>query len=549
MKTIVLKYSLSIIVAVIILAACEDSWNEHYTQDEQIVNNDNIEVVNMNAADFLKSKPNFSSLYKLFEDEGVISLIKEKDLLYTLLVIDNGSITGNPPSDDNEYLAKSHISDISLSPSNLYDGQRILMWNGKYLNVSKVENENNESTISFNGTKVKKITKVNDGYIYEIENYVNSPKSMFELIEDLNDDHSIFREMILSRNQMTFDREASLPIGVDNTGSTVYDSVFIVTNPYFDNINFDLTSEALTATMLVFSNDVVEKALTEATENLATWGLQREDSILSNWILEAAFYDLRLTKQDFDENIDLTSIFDRQWRTTVQNVDLDNPISMSNGVAYNVTDFKIPTNILIYRIKDYMKWYEFLSDTEKSKYFDADNLTYDKCNTDVDEWSGWPGVYPNITNRVLMYNLTDKERKEYTLNFTGIQYSEVTQIAKPYLVPPGEYDLCLGFKQKLGHDVDITFNGEFVGTITTSQLTTTTFHYDRGGQGYPEGYTTSKATHSKKSNYDRDGGKVGTVIIGGNEPVEVKITFHGSNVDNGKTLFHHWTLKPTVNCY
>jgi hypothetical protein len=549
MKTTILKYSFSLLIAALIFNACNDSWDEHYNQDEQIVNNDNIEVVKMSVVDFLKSKSNFSSFYKLFEDEGLINDIKEKNLLYTLLIVDNSSMTGNPPSDDTEYLAKSHISDISLSPSNLYDGQRILMWNGKYLNVSKVENENKEFTISFNGAKVKKITKVNDGYIYEIEDFVDSPKSMFELIKDLNEDYSIFRDMILSRNQLTFDREASLPIGVDNTGSTVYDSVFIVTNPYFDAINFDLNSESLTATMLIFPNDVVEKALTEAVKNLASWGLQREDSVLSNWILEAAFYNQRLTKQDFDENIDLSSIFKRQWRTTVQNVDLDNPVSMSNGVAYIVTEFKIPTNVLIYRVKDYMKWYEFLSDTEKSLYFDADNLTYDKCNTDVGEWSGWPGVFPNITNRVLMYNLTDKERKEYTLNFTGIQYSEATQTAKPYLIPPGEYDLCLGFKQKLGHDVDISFNGEFVGTVTASQLTSTTFHYDRGGQGYPEGYSTSLATNSKKGNYDRDGGKVGTVIIEGNEPVEVKITFQGLNVGNGKTLFHHWTLKPTNNCY
>ena len=549
MKTTILKYSLSILIAAFIFTACDDSWNEHYNQDEQIVNNNNIEVVKMNAGDFLKSKSNFSSFYKLFDEEGLINSMKDKNLLYTLLVVDDGSLSGNPPSEDKEYLAKSHISDISLSPSNLYDGQRILMWNGKYLNVMKVENENKEFDIWFNGTKVKKITKVNDGYIYEIEKYVDSPKSMFELIEDLNEDHSIFRDMILSRNQLTFDRESSLPIGVDNTGSTIYDSVFNVTNPFFDAINFDLTSESLSATMLIFSNSIIEKALTEAKKNLSAWELQREDSILSNWILEAAFYDQRLTKQDFDDNTDLTSIFKKQWRTTVQHVDLNNPVSMSNGVAYNVTDFKIPTNILIYRVKDYMKWYEFLSDTEKARYFDDDNLTYDKCNTDVTEWSGWPGVFPNITNRVLMYNLTDPLRKEYTLNFTGIQYSEVTQTAKPYVIPPGEYDLCLGFKQKLGHDVDISFNDEFVGTVTASQLTSTTFHYDRGGQGYPEGYSTSKATHSKKSNYDRDGGKVGTVIIDGNEPVEVKITFHGRNVGNGKTLFHHWTLKPTKNCY
>lgn len=549
MKTTILKYSLSILVAAIILAACDDSWNEHYNQEEQIVNNDNIEVAKMSAAEFLKSKSNFSTFYNLFEDEGIIEDIKKKDLLYTLLIVDNAVVASNSQLEDSEYLAKSHISDISLSPSNLYDGQRILMWNGKYINVSKIENEGRDHTISFNGTEVKKITKVNDGYIYEIEEYVDSPKSMFEMIEDLGEEYSIFRNMVLSRNQLTFDREASLPIGVDNTGSTVYDSVFIVTNPYFDAINFNLTSESLTATMLLFSDDVVEEALTEAFDNLESWGLYRDENIINDWILEAAFYRQRYTKLDFIDNEDLSSAFGRQWRTTVQEVDLDNPISMSNGVAYNVTDFKIPTNVLIYRVKDYMKWYEFLSDTEKDNYFDAVNLTYDKCNTDVGEWSGWPGVFPYITNRILMYNLTDPDNQEFTLNFTGIQYSEATQTAKPYLIPPGEYDLCLGFKQRLGHDVDISFNDEFVGTVTASQLTSTTFHYDRGGQGYPEGYSTSQATDSKRGNYDRDGGKVGTIIIDGDEPVEVKITFHGRNVTNGKTLFHHWTLKPTNNCY
>ncbi len=41
------------------------------------------------------------------------------------------------------------------------------------------------------------------------------------------------------------------------------------------------------------------------------------------------------------------------------------------------------------------------------------------------------------------------------------------------------------------------FNGEYVGTVTASQLTKTDWHYDRGGQGYPEGYDTSKATDKK----------------------------------------------------
>ena len=546
MKTI--KYILSSILLISGIYACNDDWDSHYSQEEQVVNNVNITVVNKSAVDYLQSQPELSTMYQLFSETGVLDEMIEKDLLFTILVVnDDNALSRAVVTDDRTFLAKSHISDISLSPSNLSDGQRVLMWNGKYINVSKVENEDNATSISFNGIAVKKITKVNNGYVYEIEDYVETPKSLYELIEGLGDDYSIFREMIMERNQLTFDKEASKIIGVDETGSNVYDSIFIVTNPYFEAQGFNMMSESLSATVLIPSNEVVNRALTVARQNLQEWGMLREDSILENWTFQSVFFDKKLSKSDFEANIDLNSIFSKQWRTTVQQVDLENPVSLSNGVAYYVTDMKIPTNVLIYRVKDYMRWYEYLSEEEKALYFDNENLTFDKMETKVSEWSGWPGVFPNIINRVVRFKTTDAAIKEYTLNFTAFSYDEKNKVTTPYKIPPGEYDLCLGFEQKMGHDVEVSFNGEYVGTVTASQLTKTDFHYDRGGQGYPEGYDVNKATDKKKTNYDRDGGKVGVITIEGTEPVNVVIKFHGINAS--KCCFHHWCLRPTKNCY
>ena len=542
------KRQLSSILLISGIYACNDDWDSHYSQEEQVVNNVNITVVNKSAVDYLQSQPELSTMYQLFSETGVLDEMIEKDLLFTILVVnDDNALSRAVVTDDRTFLAKSHISDISLSPSNLSDGQRVLMWNGKYINVSKVENEDNATSISFNGIAVKKITKVNNGYVYEIEDYVETPKSLYELIEGLGDDYSIFREMIMERNQLTFDKEASKIIGVDETGSNVYDSIFIVTNPYFEAQGFNMMSESLSATVLIPSNEVVNRALTVARQNLQEWGMLREDSILENWTFQSVFFDKKLSKSDFEANIDLNSIFSKQWRTTVQQVDLENPVSLSNGVAYYVTDMKIPTNVLIYRVKDYMRWYEYLSEEEKALYFDNENLTFDKMETKVSEWSGWPGVFPNIINRVVRFKTTDAAIKEYTLNFTAFSYDEKNKVTTPYKIPPGEYDLCLGFEQKMGHDVEVSFNGEYVGTVTASQLTKTDFHYDRGGQGYPEGYDVNKATDKKKTNYDRDGGKVGVITIEGTEPVNVVIKFHGINAS--KCCFHHWCLKPTKNCY
>lgn len=109
-------------------------------------------------------------------------------------------------------------------------------------------------------------------------------------MKDLPDeDYSVFKEMVLSRTQRVFDKAASTPIGIDKTGNTVYDSVFTEKSQYFADKKLDLYSENITATLLVPSNDLIENALREAKEKLKSWNMEREDSILNNWIFQTAF--------------------------------------------------------------------------------------------------------------------------------------------------------------------------------------------------------------------------------------------------------------------
>jgi hypothetical protein len=553
MKTI--NFFLILIFIIAGNISCSDEWDTHYSPHENKVNNEHVAVVNSNAVDYLKSESAYSEMLELFQVTGVIESMQSRDQSFTIMVVNNNALNnGFEGNEDKVYLAKSHISDISLSPENLSDGLRLFTWTGKAVNVLKKEKGlNGDYQIQFNNARVTKVIKTNDAYIYEIDSYIIVPKSLYEILESLGDNYSIFRNMVLSRNQKEFDRDASIPIGVDNTGSTVYDSIFITTNPYFLAHDFDIMSESITATMLIPSNEVVNNALNTAKESLSTWGLTRNDTILENWIFESAFFNQQYQKQDFIDNEDLTSVFGKQWRTSIQQVDLDNPIQMSNGMAYYIKSMKIPTNVLIYRIKDYFKWYEFLTESDKQRYFTTTNLVFDKVVTEVEGWSGWPAAgFPLIENRVLYFKLENPEIHEYSLNFVPFQFrlnNDGSYTASPYLIPPGEYDFCLGFKQNLGHDVEVSFNGEFIRTITTTELTSTTFHYDRGGQGYPEGYDVNRATDKKKGNYDRDGGRVGVVTIEGNETVPVEITIHGKNVTNNRTILHHWCLRPTKNCY
>lgn len=559
MKTIRNILSIAILLGSLFLYSCTDDWDSHYSEQQQIINNVNVTVVNTAILDYLKSESDLSSMNELFNETGSIDSMKTRDQLFTILVVKNENASTNYP--DKKYLAQSHISDVSLSPANLSDGQRILMWHGKYLNVSKQENEDGETIISFNNSKVSKIIKLKDGYIYELESYVDSPQSMYEFIENLGEDYSIFKGLVQSKNKKVFDKKASLPVGVDDTGSTVYDSVFVVTNSYFTAKGLDLMSESITATLLLPSNEVIEKTRKEAMDNLNAWNLlgthelqARADTIIDVFILQSTFFNQQYTKEDFESHEDLTSVFSRQWRTTVQKVNLEQPMYMSNGTVYYVTEMKIPTNVLIYRLKDFMKWYEFLTADDKTAYFASENLVFNKLETRVTEWSGWPeGGFPMITNRLLYFKMEDYSTP-YKLDFIPFRYKDSgtgSYTITPYLVPPGEYDLCLGFEQNVGIAYWVAFNGTELREVTVSEQTATTYHYDRGGGSYPEGYDTAKATNSKKGNYDRDGGKIATVEITGTEAVPVKISIYTKGAtEEGKTLrLHHWCLKPTKNCY
>lgn len=551
------KYILGVALIGLIGSGCTNTWDEHYAQNASTVNNTEISIVNESLTDYLAQESSLSNMYQLFNETGMVDQLLAKEQMYTILAVESSIAVGDDPI----YTAQTYISDASISPSNLEDGQRLLMWSGKYLNISVASPETRAATgIRFNNATVTRVIKLTNGYLYLLDQAINAPRSMYEIIENLGEDYSIFREMILSRNVLTFDRDASKVVGVDNTGNTVYDSVFTVRAPYFEKVKFDIMSENLSATMLIPSNDVVNNALSVARKNLESWNMTRADSILENWIFQSAFFNKIYDKADFESNEDLTSVFSKQWRTTVQKVDLDNPISMSNGIAYHVTEMKIPTNVLIYRLKELFRNYEYLSADDKDTYFKTTNLSFNKISeTDETSCAGWAALgFPTIYYRVLYFNLTDAGNQTYTLDYTPFRGETVgtRYVATPYKIPPGTYTLTMGFRQKktLGAiAVSIIKNGEEIPVTTLSQSVlnnASAYHYDRAGGGYPEGIDEAVAQGFKnKSKYDRDGGAVGTVTIPGDEASEIIIRLSGSGSNLSEAALYHWCLRPNKDCY
>lgn len=557
-------------LAIGLLASCSElKDDDHYGKADTPISNNELKIVNVSSQEYISSRGDLSEMNGLFAGQGIYDELNKKAQLSTILVVTNDHF--RKPEEKTEFITRSHISDISISPANLEDGTRLMMWHGKYVNVSidKMGKEGNIiDHILFNNGAVKEVIKTTTGYVYVISEMIETPTSLYDFINDLPDEYSIFREMVLASGGKEFDRTNSKAIGINDQGNTVYDSIFIYRNTFFEAVNFDMNSESLTATLLLPSNEVINQALDDAHQRLASWEMVRSDSIMKDWILKSSFYSKRYSPADLQttEVNDVKSIFGTQWRTNVQQVDVSDPMELSNGIVYKVRKLHLPNNLLMYRLKDYFYYYENCTDEQKENYFKRVNLNFKECATEVAAWSPLPGVWPYHENRVIRFDKPSDiaDADGFQLDFTPVKLNADGTV-RPYLFPPGAYRFAMGSvqNQSLGITVSILIDGQEVArSRTITWGTSTEFHYDRGttlSNTHPEGYDASYVRevggNSKAANYDTDGGQMMDELVipdvkGDGSPVQIVMRLKCESWE-GKTnvKIHHWCLRPTVNNY
>ena len=583
--------------------ACNDLSDDDYFK-KTTVSNTNQEVLSTSqtVAEYIQGREDFSSMSQLFQAEGIYDEMPTSGELHTVLVVRNQDFEA-PDAEQSATVARSHVTNISVAPSKLNSGDRLLMWHNKYVTITFDEEALAGNLIGhalFNNSTLTEVIKAEDGYIYVISALIETPTSLQDFINDLDETkYGKFKQMVLASGGQEFDKANSKVVGVDSNGNTIYDSVFIYTNDFFDAKNFDLSSEALKATMFVFSDDVINAALTTAKQTLAGWGYDHKmalmrngvvdsvyvgyssDKDLEDWILKAAFYNQVYSAADLTPNHsaadptenDIKSIYNIQWRTSVQELDLENPVSLSNGVAYEVKSFKIPNNRLIYRLHEEFRYYEQCDADQKALYFKSENLANFKVNSnEVAPWTPLSGVWPEHGDSPLTCKVADNTVAHYQLDFTPIfsrANSEGGFDVNPLMVPPGTYRMAMGFKQGMAamsvQLFAVAEGGEEEECAEKIDLPlsdgSTTYHYDRGAtlsNRLPEYYDPNDERNTagnKNGYYWTEGGPVYTEVTipavnGEGKAVQLLIRLTGENGTNAGTLtFNHWCLRPTVNNY
>ena len=114
------------------LNSCSEDWDDHYENTQIVVNNPALKEVAQTSQEYLNANADYSQMYVFLQELEVFARLEEKDLFHTMLVVKNEAFTLDNVEEGDTVgllkLANSHVSDIALPPSNLHDGDRVMMW-------------------------------------------------------------------------------------------------------------------------------------------------------------------------------------------------------------------------------------------------------------------------------------------------------------------------------------------------------------------------------------------------------------------------------------
>ena len=581
------------------LASCSD-WDDHY--DEAAVTSSTAEVYQGDIVSYLRSNSDLSQISQLFEQAGayeVTTLNKQ----YTFVVCDNSTLNGASIA-DRKVFANNSISDIAVTPSELRDGFGINNRAGKTIWVY-----GSGSSLMIDNYAIKRVVKTDNGYVYVIDGVLPVRLSVYDYLKQLSDDYSTFKALVAKYEQRVFDREHSAATGVNQAGEVVYDTVWVTRNTLMDRFTdsgverWNMRDENYVTTMFIPNNVQVEKALRSALDSIPSW-LNREATEtdrekFEEWIVCACFSDKRLETaqvnaqaEDFlavggckmviDERADETTykaVDDTWWRPSVQTVDTQNRVNLSNGYAYYTTNLKIPNHIVIYRVKTrfYQIWDASNIRNDEGlmrEYFDWTNLGL--FSTSISTLASYDALYkygwPIIDYNLLTACPTDEAIDDSLVvgvEYSGLVYDAENDLALPVNLPAGEYYLRMGFERSTTYRISIYFNGEFVWEGRADQMNADRIAndiptYGIMAPGYPEGFDPDdwREYDANVAAYDTDGYTVGLVTMKRNGNFRIRVeskdmayrstirsTAAGDSGNKFQLFMYHWCLRPTHNNY
>jgi len=338
-----MKYRLVILLILlgfVGIIGCQKQWDDHYNTYE--------ETVNQNVWEVLQSKPEFSD-FVLAIKFYKIDTIFNTDIPYTIFAPTNNAIkeyTGI--SGFNDVIISHHLSSTIVNSSAIPGVRQVQTLNKKFAVFNR-----NGANVSIDNVKVSAESPLYvNGRIFTLDKVIEPLPNLYEYYQFTN---PVLTRYIDLQDTLILDKEKSKPIGFDEEGNTVYDTVAIEANNFeIDYFPVKHEFRNLASTIVFPKEEDYREALNIMADDLGSRytdyndiPIEWQENILIPYLLHKGVFLNRLEPEEFlwSSPTDTVKLLNVQGDSVVVDyVPVDKAIC-SNGYAYNYESFVIPDSL------------------------------------------------------------------------------------------------------------------------------------------------------------------------------------------------------------
>jgi len=322
-----------ILISVLAFTSCTKEWEAHYDDVEK--------TVNARLWDSLKTKKKYSQYVSYLEQFKLDTFIRSTHSK-TLFIPDNEAFSQYMEGDTVGFkeTLKYHMTSTLFMLRNVKNKHKLPTMNEKY---ALIENFNN--LYQFDGIEILQSSPLfMDGKYYEIDQVVEPKPNIYQYMKR---NTPAFQRYVDTQDSLVLDKEQSDPVGFDDQGRTVYDSVTTVYN-LFEAEYFAISQEYrdLSATLILPDQATYENALDDMAREISG-NYQTHEDIPDEWqnevliprLLHKGTYGGLLDPIDFRKE----KIANINGDTIVKDFEIDpySRVICSNGLVYDYASFSV----------------------------------------------------------------------------------------------------------------------------------------------------------------------------------------------------------------
>ncbi|MFA5329707.1 MAG: fasciclin domain-containing protein [Prolixibacteraceae bacterium] len=337
------KIGILFIVIIFTVIGCSKTWDDHYFKQP--------DTINMNVWDAITSRSDLSKFVDLMVKYNYDTLFLSNDT-YTLFVPDNSAFDKinqfqQLDSTNLNYLISRHF----IQPIDIQGKRKLQTLEEKYSTF-----ENIGGTPTYDGIVLNFESPLYLNGKFFVMSEVALPK--LNIYEFYKKNNPYFINYVDKQDSIILDKENSRPIGFNEKGETVYDTVSVTVN-LFELKYFAISKEYRnqTATFVYPKLDNYQNALTEMALKLGgnfhsysdipvKW---QEDVLIPHLVEHGTFLNM-LEVSEFKplrirHNDTIPNMINFRGDSIVVNYTPTDKYLCSNGVTYDYTNFAIPDSL------------------------------------------------------------------------------------------------------------------------------------------------------------------------------------------------------------